>query len=258
MRHPMSRGVTLIELMISLGVIAALIAITVPALSGARISAAELRSLSNARQVSADMQAYADRFGHWPFSAPGTAPPGYQETPPAGYLIVQWWPPQAQFFIIVSNHWQHSNLWPGLVAVVAPWEEHYETWISPGAEPSSLYNNNHGPETSYLYSNSFVGSPALWSGSAPADSALIAPMKPADVAHPANKVLVWDASLAYLPQRPASVEGHLNHLTPMAFADGHAAVHNPLDAAAGVPNPLNNNNSDRLHNTPGGVQGRDY
>lgn len=254
----MRRGMTLIEVMVSLGLIAVLIAITVPALSGARIKASELQSLANARHVAADMQSYADQFGHWPYSAPGSAPPGYPTTPPPNMLTVLWWP---SIYTSVSSHWDHSYLWPGLVAVVAPWEEHFQTWISPGAEPSTLFNDTGVPasavHTSYLYSNSFIASPRVWRGSSSADPTLIAPTRPSDVAHPANKTLVWDWELPYLPQRPMRINGHFNRLTPMAFADGHGAVHNPLNAIPGVTNPFNNT-STNLSNTPHGVLGRDY
>ncbi len=256
---PARPGVTLIEILVSLGVLGVVFAITLPALVNTRSSARELKSLSNARSIAGDMQAYADHTGVWPFAAPGAAPAGYPITPPPGTLTVRWW---HSVFITVGSHWEHARLWPGIVAVTAPWEEHYESWVSPGREFPSLFTDDGRPvslvTTSYLYSNSFIASPALWSGAATADETLIAPTKPSDVAFPANKVLVWDGDLAYLPRPPRRVDGHWLHATPMAFADGHAAVRTPADAAPGVANPLNNNNSTRLHNTPEGVLGRDY
>jgi len=143
-----------------------------------------------------------------------------------------------------------------------PWEEHYESWVSPGRNFPSLLSDDGRPVafvgTSYQYSNSFIASPALWSGSATADDSLITPTKPADVVFPAQKALVWDADLAYLPRPPRWREGHWLHPTPMAFADGHAATHTPHDATPGVANPRNGNDDIRLHNTPNGVHGRDY
>ena len=252
-------GFTIIELMVSIGIISVLLSFALPALMGARGRAGEVRSLANARGVAADMRAFARQFGTWPFRAPGERPPGYPGTPPAGALTVRLWP---DGWMSVGDHWQHSRLWPGIVAAVAPWEEHYETWVSPGREHSSLYADDGLPSafimTSYLYSNSFIASPALWTEGATADESLIAPTRPTDVGFPSNKVLVWDGDLAYLPRPPRRVEGHWLHATPMAFADGHAAVLNPLDATPGVANPLNNDSATRLHNTPGGVLGRDY
>lgn len=247
--HDRNRGFTIVELLVSIGIIGVLFSLSLPALLGAKVRASELRSLANARSIASDMHAYADIKGTYPFvkiepggtaSVPTPAPPGYTA------------------MTILSDVWSLSWAWPGLVAEVAPWEEHWATWVSPGRDPALPALGDPILPSSYRYSTSFVASPALWSGSATADPSLTAPTRPADVAHPANKVLVWDGELAYLPKRPVFVEGHFNHLIPMGFADGHAAVHNPLDATPGVPNPLFFEDSSRLNNTPNGVLGRDY
>jgi len=230
--------------MVTIGIIGVLFSISLPALLGARTRASELKSLTNARSIVSDMQAYADAKGTYPFVV----------IEPGGAAPVPIWPPGSMQ--ILEQVWSLSWAWPGLVAEVAPWEEHYETWISPGRENVTLAYDT-GFFTSYRYSTSFLASPALWSGSAATDESLIAPTRPTDVAHPSNKVLVWDGDLAYLPKAPVVVEGFKNHNTPMAFADGHAATHNPLDATPGVENPFNGT-SDRLFNTPDGVRGRDY
>ena len=115
---------------------------------------------------------------------------------------------------------------------------------------------------SYEFSQSFFARPRLWSGTpgspAPADESLVAPTKPSDIRSPASKVMLFDGDLAYLSRQPDIVEGHYDAPTPMVFADGHAEARNPLDATAGVPNPLNGTDIRRLHNTPEGVLGADY
>ncbi len=255
---------TIIEVMVTVGIVGVLIAIAAPALRGARVRAHEMRSLVNARDIASDMASYTSAFGVWPFlsadkPAPGQPPPSRDL--PAGLLAVPWWP--EAFIVGVDSIWSLATLWPGLVSRIAPWEEHFGSWVSPGSDDTGLPDPARQssyilPQTSYIYSNSFIASPALWSGGAVADESLIAPTKPSDVAFPANKVLVWDGDLAYLPRPPRRVDGHWFAPTPMAFADGHAAVRTPADAAPGVANPLNNNNSTRLHNTPEGVLGRDF
>lgn len=235
----------------AIGIIGVLFSLSLPALLGARVRASELRSVSNARSIASDMHAYADTKGHYPFVA--IEPGGTAPVPlPAAYVGMQ----------ILSDVWSLSWAWPGLVMEVAPLEQHYETWISPGRDPAlpSLDGNGSAVVTpvSYQYSTSYLASPALWTESATADPSLIGPTTQADVAHPSNKALVWDQELAYLPKPPVSVDGLKNHLTPMAFADGHAATHNPLDATPGVENPLWFDVSTRLHSTPKGVLGRDY
>ena len=256
-------GFTILELLVSIGIIGVLLAISLPALRNTRASANEVKSLSNARLVAADMAAFAAAFNRWPYARAGERSPAAPTPPgfPGDQAVVPTLPPGA--FVSLGTHWDLDRAWAGLVATVAPWEDHFDSWISPGKQGASLADRlESGFMTSglvsYIYSHSFIASPALWSGGAVADESLIAPTKPSDVAFPSNKVLVWDGDLAYLPRPPRRVEGHWFHPTPTAFADGHAAVRTPADAAPGVANPLNNNNNTRLHNTPDGVLGRDY
>lgn len=246
-RQSHRRGFTIIELLVSIGIIGVLFAISLPALLGARVRASELRSVANARSIASDMHAYADVKGTYPFVK---IVPGGTATvrAPSTFTAMQ----------ILSNVWMLIKAWPGLVMEVAPLEEHYATWVSPGRDTSVPGLNEPSGLTSYNYSTSFLASPALWSGTATADPDLIRPTKPADVAFPSNKVLVWDSELAYLAKRPPLVEGLSNHPTPMAFADGHAAVHNPLDATPGIENPFQPGEGTRLLDTPNGVLGRDY
>lgn len=261
--HRHRAAFTIIELMVSIGIIGVLISLIFAVLMSTKARAGEVKSLSNARGVSMSMQAFADTYGRWPFAMAGKRTPGVA-TPsalPSGLMVVPTWPPGA--FIGVSDHWALSRLWPGLVALVAQWEENFETWVSPGTERATLASLNEGgyligSAVSYVYSNSFVGSPALWREGSTPDDSLIAPTTPSMVDHPSNKVLVWDGDLAYLPRRPQQVDRLFAHITPMAFADQHADMRNPLDATPGVANPLNGGNATRLHNTPAGVLGRDY
>ena len=254
------RGFTIIEVLVTIGVIGVLIAIVVLALGSAKAHAGQVMSLSHARGVAMSMQAYAETFGQWPFAKAGESTPGASSTFPSELMVVPTWPPGS--IAGTSDHWSLARLWPGLVARVAPWEENIDTWMSPGLRPVSLYTSPGHPfvsfNISYIYSNSFVGSPRLWSESSGADESLIAATTPSMVEFPSNKVLVWDGDLAYLPRAPAVVDGFFNHVTPMAFVDQHAEALLPQRATPGVANPLNHGSDRRLHNTPAGVLGRDY
>lgn len=64
MRH-VSRGFTLIELLVVISIIALLIAILMPALSGARESARSVQCLSNLKQIGVSEQVYENQYGHY-------------------------------------------------------------------------------------------------------------------------------------------------------------------------------------------------
>ena len=256
-------GVTILELLIVIAVVTVLLSMSMAAFRSVRVQSGRTQSLTRARSIASDLRASATQTGRWPYTDQRETASSARipDVFPSGVIVVPWWPDGS--YRGTDSRWDLSLLWPGLIQGVAPWETHYTSWISPGhSYPTldSLRQSNvwRSPDVSYRYSNSFVASPGLWSGQASADESLIAPTRPEDVAFPANKVLVWDGDLAYLPAPPKRAEGHWFAPTPMAFADGHAAVRQPLDATPGAPNPLNDNSSVRLHNTPDGVLGRDY
>lgn len=261
------RAFTLVELLVSIAIIAVLISLALPALARMRQSSKEAVALANVRTVGQSFQHYADERKTWPFARQGVSTPGLPSPPgmppiqpPPDILVVPWWPQGT--IIGVSDHWALSYLWPGIISVVAPWEENYAVWVSPGRDKALPEIGDYGEavwETvSLRYSNSFVASAKLWSPGAAADESFLRATAPADVTMPARKVMLWDADLAYLTHEPDRVGRHYRAMTPMCFADLHSAPHDPTKAAAGVPNPLNNNDASTLHNTPGGVTGSDY
>lgn len=264
--HP-RRAFTLIELLVSIGIISLLVSILLPTLGGARVSAARVSAQANARTTAQSFDAYAEKHGVYPFTdATRPAPNMPSGMPgggaPAGIVLVPWHPRGT--IIGISGHWAHSFMWPGLVADVAPWQDNYPTWLSPGRDtalPEEMPDMEHGGPSSvvsYRYSNSFIARPNLWQPGAPIEAGLLNPTRPSDVAFPSSKVALWDAELAYIRKTPEVVGGHFDAPTAMAFADQHADVKNPKDATQGFANPLDGGSTQTLHNTPGGVLGRDF
>ncbi|TVQ63320.1 MAG: type II secretion system protein [Phycisphaerales bacterium] len=251
-KGPARRAFTLTELLVSIGVISVLLAISVGALRGVRGTSMSTVSLNNLRGIGHVFgwytQANRDQYPFPPTSAdePGTYGPLYFDppgsTPTANHYYSVLWPYMAY-------------IWPALMHDVAPWTEHYASWLSPGKRlpdpdrPAWV----QGVHTSYHYSNSFIASPRVWSGDTTVTNADVGPVRTPMVSHPSSKVLVFDAERSYLLPDDAP-----KHPRPVLFADGSASLRHDEAARPPAPNPLNNNSRRRYHDTPNGVQGQDF
>lgn len=244
MRPETHRGVSLVEIMISIGVIGALIGIALPALMSSRAAAGRVASLANARSAAQAIDAHrAATSDTYPTVLPDIAYP----TDPSGTSR-----------IVNSDNaaarWNSRTLWWAVIASTTPSDELWQWLFSPGLDPDGLF------QVSYEYSNSFVAAPRLWRDDFDGSIDVLRPVRGSEVAHPSNKALVWDAALAYEPRNLVQSLGRARLSTPIAFADQHAATHRIVDAAPAVRNALNTKDwaAARLHNTPDGVQGRDF
>ncbi|MGD9688647.1 MAG: type II secretion system protein [Phycisphaerales bacterium] len=256
-----SRGFSLVEILVAIGIIAVLISILVPAVAGARSAARETVALANQRSVGQLFETYSATYRAYPYRSRGVPPPGREQIPARpGVLFVEWWPEVS--IIGTTDHFQQEWLWPGITLTLASWPENYKTWVSPGL-PSEPPEDPDGrgeiqDAISVRYSNSFVARPQLFTPGAQAADALLGAVEPGDVLFPAGKVMLFDAHIAYLPKEPARIGDHYDALTPMCFADLHAEKHNPTQATPGVANVMRGGMNKTLHCTPEGVRGRDY
>jgi prepilin-type N-terminal cleavage/methylation domain-containing protein len=268
------RGFTLLELLVSIGVIGVLIAILAPALRGTRAAALETVALSNVRGVGQLMAVYSGEQGRHPFRGPGEYPRAILEMmpdfEPVDEVAFYMWYPRG-VLIGTSGHFDQSWLWPSVVAPLEEWPEHWETWVSPRKDRALPTADDFGlsdenpieGQISVRYSNAFVARPEFFSDRRGDDRdamrKLLRPTRPSDVRFPSGKVMLWDNDLSYRTDRVLErIEGRLDADTPMCFADGHGAVKNPTEGGETYQNPMAPDGTGKLSDTRDGVHGRDY
>jgi type II secretory pathway pseudopilin PulG len=238
---------TIVELVVTIGVVMLILGMLLPALARARGSAEYIRSLSNVRQLGQVIDLYTDHArGLYPATQDGRLYP--TTGPPPGN-------PQASL-----GYWQVYETWSGVVFDILPYHEAVEVYVSPASlrfEESGLF-----PPwpSSYHYSLSFAGQPQLWREGAAADLSLRRSVQQHQVRFPSSKVLLWDAELAWEREvRHDPDTGDLITRSPTAFADGSASGRVHTEASDPVANPFAQGlHLRRLHNTAEGVHGRDY
>lgn len=247
-RH--SGAFTLIEMLVSIGIIALLISITLPAIGGARDRSRELGSSVNLRSIGQIFEMYTQGSkGLYPAPVPGQL---YSD-------------PNPSFPSMTMSHWQASNLWANLFLEEYSWAGHEQMYLSPGAERN--FSNQQVIITtfsSFQYSASFLGQPKIWSEEDFPNTEwprLERSVRQSMVRYPSGKALMWDVEMPYI-RRPLERDRFFNLLekTPILFADQHVESHIPAEANPGVTNwaPSAAHAHPFLHNTRDGVFGRDY
>lgn len=235
-----SRGFTLIEILVTIGIIGVLVAILIPVLAGGRSTAQRTASLANLRSIGQLVHAYTEQ---------------YNETYPWATGGINGCDIPMQFLPV----WQMARLWPVAMHEVIPPRELAPIVLSPGARREGP-GQDCGQPPSYEYSASFLARPEAWDGRATASDALLRGVTIGMVTYPSGKVLMWDWELPYKNETPRKSGPDLDEPTPMLFVDGHGKARTPSQATAPTPNPFPDAFAPtaRLHNTPDGVRGRDY
>ncbi|MEM8756359.1 MAG: type II secretion system protein [Planctomycetota bacterium] len=236
-------GVTLIEVLVSLTVIAVLIAILVPSISIARKQAQKTVSLSNLRGIGQITSIYTESYRSHPFGLGGWGRP----------------PGTGNAFLIGFGVWRADRYWPVFYHDIAPWQEHAQNWISPGAEDGDRYERLWQPDApiatnavwaSYRYSNSFVGDPGIWSDGFDAETHVPRATRPEELASPARKAMFYNA------EPPGFDEASPRR--GVLAADSAARSRKDSDAADPRQNPLRSEPPAIYHDTVLGVRGSDF
>lgn len=249
-----TRGYTLVEVLVAIGIIGILIAIIVPALRGAKGAARETVCLANLKTCHVDMQAYLDAEGKYPFMQAND------------WLIVS--PDGNGTRTLTGNHWDHDRYWPSQMHSVSPWREHFAAWVCPGSlrkpgepwesDPDAASSSGTGL-SSYALSDALRADPKLWYPDPPTDpealNAYLRPVRPHEVRSPAAKVLFHDQEMAHLDPLATELQ---KDARPIGFVDGHAAIKRLSVSVEPVQNPLTSREPRRLHDTDRGAHGVDY
>lgn len=242
---------TLIEVLVVVAVIAVLIAIILPSLRGARVSAGRTTMLSNLRGIGVIFEVYTQTYaGEYPFHDPED---WYQMSPPG----------EAQGGILsTSDPWAMRANWPCVFHAVAPWREHYRSWMNDGRRVNEAVpwlgddSNAESGMVSYTYSCSFHARPETWPVGDPAPGNaddLLAVVRTSELLAPSAKVLCFDHDRAYL-RRDARRDDPRGVLA----ADGSALGRLDAHAMAPVQNRINDRTPERYLDTQSGVRGRDF
>jgi prepilin-type processing-associated H-X9-DG protein/prepilin-type N-terminal cleavage/methylation domain-containing protein len=165
-------GFTLVELLVTIGLIALLIALLMPALNVARQAAKSVQCLSNLRQLALAAHSYAaENRGYYP-------PAQYSRTGPEGTTYFNW-----DFTTVIDAATGSSRVVPGLL-----WGGQTDARVlqCPSYDRSySVYD----PYTGYNYNTSYIGHGE--------NEAIEAPAKVNQVKAPQRCALFGDAEYQY-------------------------------------------------------------
>lgn len=237
------RGLTLVELLVALGLVAVLIAIAIPALRGMRTATRRTKTLVNLRTIIQTFDSYHTRFDAYPFAYGG---PAFADT--SNPFVFGW-----------TEMWWIRQGWPVLMHQVAPWPSNSQAWVSPGADATRwarTWGDNPSTFTfdlaSYEYSTSFVADPRVWIPGSAVDASLVRAMSSKDVVFPSQKVLMFDREKAYFATREQK-----DREWPVGMADASARVMRPENAGNVTQNPLRSEPPELFHDTLQGLRGVD-
>lgn len=226
--------------------ISLLLSLLIVGLRGARAQGRDTVVLSNLRGIGVSFELYTATYsGQYPFLKPGDRV--YYE-PPGG---------PHNSWLTTDDVWALRYLWPVTMHEVAPWEEHYATWLSPEDHPESGPFWGGGESSvqrysSYEYSNSFVASPNVWTPGAAPTAADVQPQRSTALAFPSAKALMFERD-----RRPPKDRAKGDRQLVLT-ADGAARPRPDAEAKPAYPNPLANGRASLYHDTERGIAGRDF
>jgi type II secretory pathway pseudopilin PulG len=236
----MRRAVTIIELLVVLGVIATIVAITLPTVSRAKASGNATRSAANARSLAMAVQTYCeenkDLF------------PSVQKNT---------WYQVNESSQLMFPYWQIDTTWITVISSQLPRWKNMDVVYSPRSDART--RDSISLLSSYRYSWSMVALPAFWETDAQYQDSLVTACSTSRVAFPSQKALLWDDEVSWLGSALSRAEGNILQQVPVAFVDGSVVHRSPAKAREAVVNPaLPTTPVSKLRSTLRGCAGVDY
>jgi hypothetical protein len=237
------RAFSLVELLVTIGVVGALLALLLPALGGAKREANVTAELATQRQAELILNAYLiDHNGEYPYwGEPGTF-----------YAPLHWGPE-----FVSEQHWDQPLHWGLYLHTLG-----YEGWVSLGsrAHGSAFEEVRQGDcptcgwgyGSAHMLTNTVYAQPAFWDEDAPPDKRHHRGMREGHLVYPALKGIVILRG-GFGPRAKAwGLERRLVH-----FGDGHGAAVKTSELTTGVQRGGLHMDGEPVHCTPEGVNGRD-
>lgn len=240
-----SRGVTIVEVMITVGIVALLTAITIPVLRSVSMRTHDAKNQTSLRSTHQHFRLYANDNDDYFVNAGRPIREGYPTTVDFG---------EGNAFTVMSYYGQ--VFWWPLVAG-SYFQEAFPTWHSthvrelpaPRRGIRTWTNPQYAVETEFLYSNTMLADPRQFSDDAVHDDwRLMKKVRWSEVAYASAKGMMFDNA------RPQ--EGAVEILKNVVFSDGSVEL---IDFATAVDAPPGASwNGTPVLSTPLGVLGRDF
>ena len=235
-------GFTLVEILVTISVIAVLLAIAIPTLWGARRNAVVVVALANQRQADQVLRLYLqdnnELYPNW--GEPGT------------FAAELYWDEQDHF--ITDRWWDQPVYWGVYLHMLG-----YEGWASLGPESSGgeyeqaiLDADCTGCDLMswHVISNTAFANPPFWDESLASDKAQHQTQRSTSIAYPSKKgVLVLRRGIM---GQSRALDQDMIH-----FGDGHGETVLRLDLTPGIVRGSMHSDGYPVHNTPEGFLGRD-
>lgn len=256
----MRRGITLLEVIVAIGVIALLLAIAMPVLSAIRLAARETECLSQIRQTGLLMSSYAtDRQGVLPQVGEARLTRSFSN---AGFWMNYFdqrvfWPITLRGYTASPNDPRELSCPYDERPIIEREEDGYDSQYPDGAVLP----------TAYWYSSALFTRAALWRETNPVvDASQLLPVNISEVAHPSAKAAFYDLAaphrLSDPPMAPFGADFDDLHRpfyrVPVSLVDGSGALKTRTELPGPVANPFYGGRPPTLFNTRDGFLGRDF